>query len=494
MENEAARRKGKKGAVGLIQFTPSVGIPSLNDFLATKAGRAHAQALGIAARSVTRDGLLRMTPMEQMRYVVLYFRIPVNALPAGATYDKIYQKILAPGRNGDMWYTQGTKNYADNRQFDTDRDGKITRLEAAAVLRDRGMVVNYFAPAAGSSSGQPTTEAVTSSVRPATPAKPSPRPTAPPVRSTPTPVAQTVTPAQARPQMDPQGTYDDRITQALTAFTQSYRFPVVLHWMEDEQVREKTIQVQTPYYINAGSIQRSVQTNRSGMPAADRAIYQQMPSTVRTGKASPEEMHAAARLVAQRNPFGVHPHEITGAMLTAWLKRYGLGVDCSDFVTQALDYSTTQASGKDPHLGDAGVRINRASGTLNKNHKDFQAVATPAQVRPGDTMWLSGHIRIVLQVGPGPGGKGIQMMIAESTPNTQLPEARQHGVQSLTGVDRAIWWFTNENRFSTKGLKKKVASYNWEALPTDQWEVPNTWREETLVFSRYKPLAQGREP
>ena len=284
--------------------------------------------------------------------------------------------------------------------------------------------------------------------------------------------------------MGPKGTFDDRVTQALTSFTQSYRFPVTLHWQEGGQDKEKTLEVQTPYYINAGGIQSSVRAHRAAMSAADRAIFREMPSQVKLGKASPEQMHAAAQLLAQRNPFGVAPDTVTGSMLTAWLKKYGLGVDCSGFVSQALDYATTQVGGPDPHIGDANVRVNRASGSLHGNNTEFQKIASPAEVRPGDTMWLSGHIRIVLQVGPGPGGKGVQMMIAESTPNTQLPEARAQGFKDLLGVDRSIWWFAKGDKFTHSGLKKKTESYNWDALPTDKWETPRAFVIKTYEGAR----------
>ncbi|WP_407572480.1 DUF4157 domain-containing protein [Deinococcus altitudinis] len=511
VENEAARRKGKKGAVGLIQFTPSVGIPSLNDFLETKAGKLRAKALGISAITVTRSGLMKMTPMEQMRYVVLYFNIPLNAVPAGATYDRIYQEILAPGRDGDVWYTKGTTNYEKNKQFDTNNDGQITRIEAASVLRDQGMVINYFAPGESTPGGQQPAALKPVAAKPG-PGKPAPsvpvppsRPPAPaPERQTSTPAVvaakpvkqpvQVTAPAQVNPRMDSQTPFDDRVTQALTTFTQAYRFPVTLRWQEGGQTMEKTLEVQTPYYINAGGIQTTVRAHRAAMSAADRAIFQAMPSEVRLGKASPEQMHAAAQLVAQRNPFGVSAEKITGAMLTAWLKKYGLGVDCSGFVSQALDYATTQVGGHDPHIGDARVRVNRASGSLHGQNSEFQKIASPGEVRPGDTMWLGGHIRIVLQVGSGPGGKGVQMMIAESTPNTQLPEARAHGVEDLLGVDRSIWWFSKADKFTRAGLKKKTESYNWDALPTDKWETPNTAQIEKFYFSRYQPLAQSRKP
>lgn len=507
VENEAARLKGKQGAVGLIQFTPSVGIPSLNEFLQTKAGKLRAKALGISATAVTRAGLMKMTPMEQMRYVVLYFNIPLNVVPAGATYDRIYQEILAPGRDGDVWYTKGTDNYEKNKQFDTNKDGKITRFEAASVLRKQGVVVNYFAPgepAAGAQRPAATKPAASKPVtgKPAVSAPHSEPPATKRQTGKPTVTAaqpakqsvKTVAPAQVDPRMGPQGTFDERVTRALTSFTQSYRFPVTLHWQEGGQTKEKTLEVQTPYYINAGSIQATVRAHRAAMSAVDRALFQAMPAEVRLGKASPEQMRAAAQLVAHLNPFGVSPDKMTGGMLTAWLKKYGLGVDCSGFVSQALDYATTQVGGHDPHIGDARVRVNRASGSLHGQNDEFQKIASPGEVRPGDTMWLSGHIRIVLQVGPGPGGKGAQMMIAESTPNTQLPEARAHGVEDLLGVDRSIWWFADASKFTKAGMKKKTESYNWDALPTDKWEIPNTVRIEKLYFSRYQPLAQSRKP
>lgn len=468
VENEAARRQGKEGAVGLIQFTPSVGIPALNAFLGSRAGRARARELGIAATSVSRADLLGMTAAEQMKFVVLYFNIPVNRLSAGDRYDGIYQEILAPGRESDIWYRAAAagNSYRDNRQFDTNRDGEITRLEAAGEIREQGFVANYFEPGGAREPRQTQ--------------KPERQPQVTPVQAT---------PAHAEPAAQEQ-TFDGRVTQALEEFTSRFIYPVTVRWREGQANRTQQLTIRTPYFIYAGDMLAGVQRNRADMSAADRRVYERAPRLATFGKASPEQMQSFTQTLVDMNPFGVSARAITAGMVTRWLKKYGIGVDCSGFVTQALDYATTEVVGTDPGLGEDRDMRNAAS--LNSRRSDFRRVTSVADVRPGDTMWLEGHIRIVTRVGPGPGGRGLQMMIAESTPNAQMPAARAQGAVSRIGVDQSIWWFPEGARGSTRGVQKKVSGYTWNEAQGDQWETPNTLRQEAFHFSRYRPLQAGQ--
>lgn len=480
VENEAAKRQGKKGAVGLIQFTPSVGIPALNHFLASPAGRARARELGISATSVSREGLLEMSPTEQMKFVVLYFNIPVNRLNPHDEYDAIYQEILAPGRESEIWYRASDKsgNYAANRQFDSDGDGIITRLEAAGEIEDQGFVINYFkqgSVADGTKAGMPVQETGQNLQNPQKTGK--------------------VTPETSEPQRaEPQKTdFDTRVSQALEAFTDRFTYPISVSWKEGQNQKSKQLHIRTPYFIYSGEMKDSAMANRARMSQADRRAFEKAPTPTKFGKGSPEEMASFTQTLIDLNPFGVPAKDITAGMVTGWLKKYGIGVDCSGFVTQMLDYATTEVVGKDPKLGNTGVREFRNSTSLHGNAGEFRKVASPAEVRPGDTMWLQGHIRIVTRVGPGPGGKGIQMMIAESTPNEQLPASLAQGGVYRIGVDKAIWWFPNADRFTKTGVQKKVSGYEWNSSAADEWDTPNTLRLESMYFSRYQPLAAGKK-
>ncbi|WP_162485386.1 hypothetical protein [Deinococcus deserti] len=485
VENEAARRKGKKGAVGLIQFTPSIGIPALNQFLDTFAGRAKAKQLGIAVTSVTRDDLLKMTPTEQMKFVVLYFSIPINRLAPGDKYDVIYQEILAPGRESEIWYRASDKNrnYVDNSQFDANKDGLITRLEAASEIREQGFVTSYFkqvpvqaqASVAGVSSGNGAQGPLGNSAR----------------QPTQHPEVEHVRP-QSQPGVLPQD-FDNRLTQQLETFTEKFVFPVTVSWQVGRERKSRELMIRTPYFIFSGDMKAEVMANRAKMKATDRQVFNQAPKLATYGKGSPEEMASFTQTLVNMNPFGVSAQNITVELITGWLKKYGIGVDCSGFVTQALDYATTNLVGKDPHLGDAGVREYRNSGSLHGSKGEFKRVNSPAEVKPGDTMWLTGHIRIVTRVGPGPGGRGIQMMVAESTPNAQLPASLAQGGVYRIGVDKAIWWFPETDRFTWSGVKKKVSGYNWGVQQDDKWKTPNTLSQETFYFSRYQPLEAGRK-
>lgn len=468
-ENAAAKKAGKKGAVGFIQFTPSVGIPALNQYLKTVEGAARAKQLGITAQGVTRDDLLQMTPAEQMKYVVLYFNIPVNRLNPGDSYAGIYQEILAPGRESDVWYSKDAQNsnYASNRQFDQNNDGQITAFEAAKEIRDQGFVQEYYTPSVNNPElSQQKSEPITRQD------------------------SQSST-VQLKPNSSEPQSFDQRVTKAISDFTAAYNFTVTSRWMSDGVSKSNNLQIRTPYFINIGSMLKTVAGNRAKMSAKDYMAFREAPGTAKIGKASPDQMQAFTQKLIDINPFGVEASKINSVMVTGWLKRYGIGVDCSGFVTQALDYATTSVVGQDPHIGDARVRVNRGSGSLAGGQGEFIRITKPEDVRPGDTMWLDGHIRIVVRVGAGPEGKGVQMLIAESTPNEQMPASLALGGVYRNGVDQSIWWFPIVGRFSSKGVKKKTSGYNWEAQKTDIWATPNTLDIETFTFGRYKPLAAG---
>jgi uncharacterized protein YgiM (DUF1202 family) len=108
-----------------------------------------------------------------------------------------------------------------------------------------------------------------------------------------------------------------------------------------------------------------------------------------------------------------------GALLTAaeirqWMMDYGIGVDCSGFVSQALNSLTgdmAQQTGSDAptnfKVADTG------SGSLNwkASSGKFEQVAHPADLRSGDTMWQDGsidHIIIITGVAQTPDGTLFQ--------------------------------------------------------------------------------------
>lgn len=103
------------GATGLIQFLPST-------------------ALGLGT---TTDALRRMSAVEQLNYVENYFAPYEGRL---ATLEDVYMAILWPKAIGQSdeyaLFASPTTAYNQNRGLDLNGDGRVTKAEAAAKVRD----------------------------------------------------------------------------------------------------------------------------------------------------------------------------------------------------------------------------------------------------------------------------------------------------------------------------------------------------------------------
>lgn len=116
------------GAVGLIQFMPST-----------------AQALG-----TTTAALAAMTAEDQLNYVYKYFADAVRHHGPITTIDDCYMVILWPSAIGKPasygLFDRSAKptTYRQNAGLDVNRDGVVTKFEAAAHVReklDKGMAL-----------------------------------------------------------------------------------------------------------------------------------------------------------------------------------------------------------------------------------------------------------------------------------------------------------------------------------------------------------------
>ena len=120
------------GAVGLIQFMPGT-----------------AKALG-----TTTEELASMSAEAQLDYVAKYFQPTKGRL---ATLEDVYMAILWPAAVGKpLDYVLFDKNdlahpkrYAQNAGLDSNKDGKITKKEAADKLRqklNKGLLPDFAWP------------------------------------------------------------------------------------------------------------------------------------------------------------------------------------------------------------------------------------------------------------------------------------------------------------------------------------------------------------
>lgn len=118
--------RNPSGATGLIQFTP-----------------ATAAELGTST-----DDLATMTAVDQMDYVEKYFSPYRNMLE---TVEDVYMAILWPAAIGkpNSWilFSKPNPQYERNSGLDADKDGHVTKEEAAAMVRAKlrkGRGAGYF--------------------------------------------------------------------------------------------------------------------------------------------------------------------------------------------------------------------------------------------------------------------------------------------------------------------------------------------------------------
>ena len=113
----AIRNGAGSGATGLIQFMPTT-----------------AKRLGTSTAA-----LAEMTALDQLDYVEAYFRT-ATARPL-KTLSDIYMAILWPAAVGrpesHVLFRKPSRAYAQNRGFDVNRDGLITKAEAAAKVQKK---------------------------------------------------------------------------------------------------------------------------------------------------------------------------------------------------------------------------------------------------------------------------------------------------------------------------------------------------------------------
>jgi hypothetical protein len=118
--------KNSNGATGLIQFT-------------------HATAIELGT---TTDELAAMSAEDQMDFVEKYFNPYKNRLE---TIEDVYMAILWPAAIGkpNSWvlFSKPSPEYNRNSGLDADKDGNVTKEEAAATVRAKlrkGRGAGYF--------------------------------------------------------------------------------------------------------------------------------------------------------------------------------------------------------------------------------------------------------------------------------------------------------------------------------------------------------------
>ncbi|WP_137896344.1 M15 family metallopeptidase [Ramlibacter sp. 2FC] len=250
------------------------------------------------------------------------------------------------------------------------------------------------------------------------------------------------------------------------------------------RIGSQTVRVHPPYFMNAHASSaaatrerhRIAGEHRAAAPTALRALIAESRfAHARIGKSTPEmlrELLQAADAAGLLQADATVNRQPTAQNLRRFLQHYGLGVDCSGFVSQAIN----KLIGLFPNAA-AADRIaaphSTSSAALKGGQGSFERVTDPAQLCGGDTMWLQGHIRI-------------------------LAWAERRG-------DR-IWFCTAESR-SSNPSDIGPAVYYWRLVPDAQAGAQNFrgWRLErsgdlnapdsgwqrvntTHVYGHYRPL------
>ena len=106
------------------------------------------QFLPVTAEKVlgtTVEYLATLTRVQQMDWVLKYFKKGPIAKLSSVTLEDLYMAILWPAAVGKpdsyILFSEGSKSYTQNKGLDKNNDGNITKAEAAAKVRDQ---LNYI--------------------------------------------------------------------------------------------------------------------------------------------------------------------------------------------------------------------------------------------------------------------------------------------------------------------------------------------------------------
>ncbi|MEJ8836853.1 M15 family metallopeptidase [Ramlibacter sp. AN1133] len=194
-------------------------------------------------------------------------------------------------------------------------------------------------------------------------------------------------------------TWDPRIRSTVEDFLAGWRaIPV--------RVGTQTVKVHPPYYINVNdksakaSKERAqlAEQHRAAAPAALRALINEKRFlNARIGKPTTDMLCELLQAADAKGLLLTDPvvgGNATPDTLRAFLQHYGLGIDCSGFVSQAINRLV--ALFKDATAADRiAAPHSTNSAALKGGQGPFERVTDPTQLCGGDTMWLSGHIRIL---------------------------------------------------------------------------------------------------
>lgn len=283
---------------------------------------------------------------------------------------------------------------------------------------------------------------------------------------------------------------EEQITKELEDFLKQFsNIKVTVRWKvgTGEQQIEKSEEVafHPPYFMNVLEESREdlhertlerYDTAVANRKAADRASKKLLHEIGRregqggmgigrakVGKSYPEDLRKIVQAALDRDLIkaGAGRDHPNGEDLRTWLICYGIGVDCSGFVSQALNQVTAKVRGTPLTKKET---LNKGGAALKGGARGFTKITDPTQLKAGDTMAIPGHIRIILSSQRITGG--VQFVTGES----------RAGGTADVGPDRVEW------RYLKGQLQKKNAG-------DGKWVNS----EEKPIFGRYTLLQSARE-
>ncbi|TAK31356.1 MAG: hypothetical protein EPO21_17835 [Chloroflexota bacterium] len=233
------------------------------------------------------------------------------------------------------------------------------------------------------------------------------------------------------------------------------------------------IYVRTPYQLNTKKAEAKQLKNIAESSLSLQALFGQLPIMVRQGKGSPALIQSAVQGAVElgeiRGGSGDWPPERTD--IERWMNSFGIGIDCSAFVYEALSRVDSALSSK----GKPGLvrPLDGAANEVDNNDLSMagEPIVSPAELKAGDLMNLDaeeyeGHIRIVTSAQRQ--GKSVVFATAEAA------EA------SINGTDAKQWRFPDPSRFA-----------DLEQYEDGEWHRASA-RDQTYTYWRRLPLISGR--
>lgn len=291
--------------------------------------------------------------------------------------------------------------------------------------------------------------------------------------------AETPTPDTAAVPVHPD--LDALVQRELEGFLNEFQsIPVTVKWVEYSGTecipQEEQVAVHPPYFMNVRKPEKAkprtlaryktaIENRKAASRSASNLIAEFSRkkskggiglSRIQVGKSHPEDIRKILQAALDRDLIkpGKGRDHPDAQDLREWLDHYGIGIDCSGFVSQALN--RVMAEIHDRPLEAEEVL---ASGA-REIKEEGSPIDDPAQLRPGDTMHIPGHIRIISSVDRDADGH-VVFVTAES----------RSGGEADVGPDRAEWRYAGDDL-----QKRKSAESKWK----ESGEKPAYYRYHRL--------------